>query len=441
MRYTDPRGVEWTASSEASAVLLTTAMTRYFTFRADALDAVDATLAADPDCPMGWVLRGYLLLLARKAELLEFAQDALRRAEALSAAATLRERLHMDALRAWCKARTMDAQRIWDKILEVTPHDLLALRVQHFHALFLGKPGHLARRAERTLKDWSDGIPGAGFALSTACMGLEEVDVFDEAERVGRRAAELEPDDLWALHSVAHVFEAEGRLDEGIAWMALPAAYWDGRGAMRHHLQWHEALFLYESGALEHTLDYYDTHLSPQESIGYLEMSNCAALLCRLEAAGLPCGERWDGLARKTEPLMMSRGLTFSDIHALIVFALAGEGEHLARLSASIAGYTAATDTYDSQAANAIAVPVSKALGAAQAGDAARAVETLRAAKPEFVRMGGSNAQRDLLDILLVDLARKAGKTDLALEEAERYLDVRPHSVPMRARYRELLEQ
>ena len=47
-------------------------------------------------------------------------------------------------------------------------------------------------------------------------MGLEEVGEYDRAERIGKRGAELEPNDLWSIHSVAHVLESEGPRFESV---------------------------------------------------------------------------------------------------------------------------------------------------------------------------------------------------------------------------------
>lgn len=431
--FSDPRGVRWTASSQTSGNQLIAAMHRYFCFYRDALDKVDALLVDDPDCAIGWVLRGYLLMFARKAELIPEAQDALARASLLAPAVLPHESKHIRALAAWCDADSMRAQRIWDDILLDVPHDLLALRVQHFNTLFLGRPDLMGQHAIRALKSWSDDIPGAGFAWSTACMGLEEVGEFRSAEALGRKANALEPDDLWSLHSVAHVFEAEGRLDEGLAWMDRPGTLWEGRGSMRHHLWWHEALFLYENGAYDQVLDYYDTRLAVEEAFSYLELSNSASLLCRLEAAGVSCGARWSDLAKRTAPLLPSRGLTFSDVHALIVFAFAEDGPHLVRLAGAIQDYAASTDTFDGGASKAIGVPIAKALAARAKGDSKKAATLLHNARPNFSQMGGSNAQRDILDILMVDLALAADDKKLAQSALNSYLDVRPHSVPMRA--------
>lgn len=434
MLLNDARGVSWTASSAASGQKLFEAIGGYLTFRSNTLSIVDELVDEDPDCPMAWVLRGYLLLFARSAALVPDAHAALVHAEALGRSATPRERLHINALEAWIAADPLKAQMLWSNIISDSPHDLLALRVQHFNAIFLGRSKNLARLARRTLSDWSDDVPGAGFAWSTACMGLEEVGEFTEAERIGRQGSELEPDDLWAVHSVAHVMEAEGRLDDGLEWMKRPDSFWAGRGPMRHHLWWHEALFMYEAGDYDRVLDYYDACIAPKERISYMEMSNASSLLLRLESAGVACGERWNSLAEETMHLIDSRGLTFSDVHLLLVYGMADDTERFGNLSQSIADYSL-IGTYDAEAADRVARPLAAVFKARASHNFELAANTLYDVRANFVHMGGSNAQRDALEILLVDCAVTAGKTDMARDLVEQYLSVRPESVPMRQQF------
>ncbi len=439
MRVRDPRGVEWTLGVEASAARLFTAMHSYFTFRADTIDQLEKLLQDDPEVPAGWVLLGYLLLFSRTGSNMPAAAEAHARAEKLSRAATLAERLHVSALKAWLDADALGAQRIWDAILTVTPHDLLAMRVQHFTAMMLGRPDYLRSLAGRSLAGWDDTIPGAGFVYGMACMGLEEAGEYARAEALGRRGAVLEPDDLWSVHSVAHVMEAEGRLSEGLNWMERPASFWEGRGPMRHHLLWHEALFIYEAGRYDCALDYYDRWLAPEGMPDYLAMSDCVSFLLRLEAAGVDCGDRWNDLVEAgQEDLVGDRVLTFKDVHTLFVLAMAEDGATLRRLSASLAGYAKAKGSFDAEAAGRIAVPLAEALTARLAGDAARATDRLLAARFAFPHMGGSKAQRDVLDIYLIDCAIASGDAALSRRLLHEYLDLRPGSIPMQARLSEL---
>ena len=216
--------------------------------------------------------------------------------------------------------------------------------------------------------------------------------------------------------------------------MERPASFWDGRGPMRHHLLWHEALFIYEAGHYDRALDYYDWRLAPQGVPGYLEMSDCASFLLRLEAAGVVCGDRWNDLAEASLHLVDDRILTFNDVHILFVLAMADDGAGLRRLSTSLACHAEAGQSFDAEAAGLIAVPLAEALTARMAGDVALATDRLLAARFAFPRMGGSNAQRDVLDIYLIDCAIASGDTALSRRLLHEYLDLRPDSVPMQAR-------
>ena len=424
--------------AEASAPGLFAAMHGYFTFRSDTIDQLDRLLKDDPEVLAGWVLRGYLLMFSRTGSNLPAAEQAHARAAALSRVATPTERLHVDALKAWLDADALGAQRIWDAILTVEPLDLLAIRVQHFTAMMMGRPDYLRSLAGRSLAHWSDETPGAGFVYGMACMGLEEVGEYARAEALGRRGAELEPDDLWSVHSVAHVMEAQGRLSEGLDWMKRPDSFWEGRGPMQHHLMWHEALFLYEAGRYDGALEYFDRWLAPEGSPDYLAMSDCVSFLVRLEAAGVVCGDRWDFLAQACRDMVDDRILTFKDVHTLLLLAMAQDGAGLRRLAASISGYADAKGSFDAEAAGKIAVPLAEALNARMAGDAAGASDRLLEARFAFPHMGGSKAQRDVLDIYLIDCAIASGNAALSRRLLREYLDIRPGSVPMQDRLAEL---
>ncbi len=433
-RRTDVRGLPWTAASDQSAARLFAAMDHYFTFRADAMDRLDELLADDPDCPGAWVVKGYLFLFGRSASLTAKAIDAHDKAAQLAPSASPRERLHIDALKAWAEGDLLRAQRIWDAIVTEHPLDLLALRVQHFNAMFFGRPDYLRSTITRALGDWTDQVPGAGFVYGMACMALEETGDFERAEQIGRRGVELEADDLWCVHSVAHIMEAQGRLDEGVDWMQRPDTFWYGRGPMRHHLWWHEALFLFETGAYDRVIDYYDTRLDTPAPLTYMEMTNSASLLMRLDAAGVSCGDRWVRLASRCQHFLGDRALTFIDIHVLLVLAMARDETALARLAEAITDYAANGNTFDRAAAGWIAVPIAKAMQNRLAGNAGQATNIILDARFHFPRMGGSNAQRDVLDILLIDCAIAANRTQTARRLLSEYLDLRPNSVPMRDR-------
>lgn len=430
-QYDDIRGLSSTASSEASAEALFLAIRHFMTYRSDTMDRLDAVIAMDPDCPAALILKGFLVLFARSLSRVSEAMHLHDRVAARAELLNPREGLHLQALGHWCRGDLRAAQAVLDSIVTDYPRDILALRIQHMNAIFFGSPDILRATISRALGDWDDDVPGAGFVYGMACMGLEEVGEYRRAEDLGKRGVRLEPDDLWSVHSVAHVMEAEGRLDDGIAWMRRPDSYWEGRSPMRHHLWWHEAVFLYEAADYDRLLAYYDDRLLPTGKPGYLEMSNSASLLFRLEAAGVSCGERWNSLVESCAHLAEDRALTFSDVHMLVALGMAERGSALERLAMDLSDYAGRDGSFDQEAAFRISLPVAKAMRGRLAGNFNTATEALLGARMDFAYMGGSIAQRDMLDILLLDSARRAGRTRLARRLLNEYRDRRPASVPM----------
>jgi hypothetical protein len=62
-------------------------------------------------------------------------------------------------------------------------------------------------------------------------------------------------------------------------------------------------------------------------------------------------------------------------------------------------------------------------------GDFAEAVAALQPIRYEVWRIGGSNAQRDIVDWTLTEAALRAGMREVALSLAYERLDARPRSV------------
>ena len=431
-QFEDIRGVSWTAASETIAQELFTTIEHFLTYRADTMHRLDAILEADPECPAAWVLKGFLFISARSLSQRPKALNSHSRAVSVSRSGNPRELLHANALKSWAQGDLRGAQLVFDAIATEYPHDLLALRLQHVNAIFFGRPDVLRTTVTRGLSGWDDTIPGAGIVYGMVCMGLEEVGEYDRAERLGKRGVELEPHDLWGIHSVAHVLEAQGRLTDGIQWMQRPDGYWDGRNVMRHHLWWHEGLFMFDAADYDSTLAYYDDRLAPGAvRPGYLEMSNCASLLFRLEVAGQACGERWNTLVESCRHLAEDRALTFSDVHMIVALTMAEEGTALDRLAKDLTNYASSGRTFDQEASARISVPLATAMKARLSGDAQGATDTLLDARFDFQYMGGSVAQRDMLDVLLIDCALVAGRQRLAHRLLSEYRDARPHSVPM----------
>lgn len=141
-------------------------------------------------------------------------------------------------------------------------------------------------------------MPGYSAVLGMRAFGLEEAGHYEEAERIGRRAVDLDPEDTWAIHSVAHVLEMQGRHQEGIEWIDRNADEWDGKiHSFANHVWWHKALYHLELGQYEEVLSLYDNRFYSELSDDGLDIANASSMLMRLRLAGIDVSDRFEHLA------------------------------------------------------------------------------------------------------------------------------------------------
>ena len=112
----------------------------------------------------------------------------------------------------------------------------------------LGDASGMLASSARILDRWSPSGAGYGFLLGCHAFALEELGHFEAAERIGRRAVEIEPADAWGLHAVGHVYEMQGRTGQGIAWLEAARPAWSRCNNFTFHIAWHLALFQLERG-------------------------------------------------------------------------------------------------------------------------------------------------------------------------------------------------
>lgn len=422
----DDLDLEVATSSQACAAALSAAREAHLGFRVDAARHVNAAIAADPDCVLAQVMKGYMAMLLSNAAVLGAADQRIAAARRSAAGATPRERLHLAALEAWRAGRNAAAIAAWEAILAEHPRDLTALRLAHFTYFWnAGDAAAMRASVERVLPQWPDGTPGQGWVLGMHGFACEETGDLMLGERQSRRAIEAAPADLWAVHGLAHVMEMQGRHAEGAAWIAAADAALDGATNFRFHLAWHRALFLLEGGARESMLDVYDGRVrdlaSPlvqgQPDL-YIDVQNAASLLLRLELLGIDVGDRWNELADKAEKRIGDHLVPFTLPHWMMALAAAERWQSCDALADAMRAHGARADAEDAAVVGGIALPAAEAVRAHRRGEYAAAVAALMPVRHDLARLGGSHAQRDILWQILVDSARRAGEAGLARDLA-----------------------
>jgi hypothetical protein len=349
---------------------------------------------ADPSFVAAHQLEAWLLLCSRDARDFRSVGEVLERLDGLPM--TAQELMHAEAIAATAGGDYARGARLIDGIVEEYPRDLVALVAGQVFDYFIGDLAALLRRTALALPRWSSADPGYHAMLSLHAFALEESGSYEEAERAAHRALALEPHDVRAHHVVTHVLEMQGRAEEGIRWMGARTAFWSGAGAASTHLWWHLALHQLELGRVRLALEVYDRRMQGR---GLSERIDASALLWRMHLAGHDVGARFAPLAEAWAPYAEDAHCAFNDIHAMMAFAGAGHWQDAARLLAAQERRVALRGGANYDMTRLVGLPASRALAAYGRGDYAAAETVLRALPPVAHRIGGSHAQRDILQL------------------------------------------
>ena len=424
----DAQGHDLTSATAEAANSIDAAVRAYALAYGDPMGHFDAALAAAPDCAMAELGKAWLLAMSNDPAGVMTARTAVERIRSLPM--NERERTHLAALAYAAAGHWASAATVFDRHQMRYPFDLMAHQTVMRLEGFLGRFHLTAGRTARALPLWSQDQPGYGILYSFYGFGLEELGDYARAEDVSRRAAELEPHGYWPHHAVSHVLEMTGRPGKGLEWMSEREPLWSGKdNTNRVHIHWHKALFHVELGAYEAALALLDGPIRATLRPVGTNLCNATALLWRLEMSGVEPGERWQDYARLWQGRANGATSVFNDIHSALTMLKAGDADGFTRLRAGMVE-TASAGTEQSPTWRDVGLPIVDGLREFTRGAYTQAVEQMLPARFSFARMGGSHAQRDIVDWTLTEAALRAGHRDVAVALANERLAHRPGSVP-----------
>ncbi|UCV20033.1 tetratricopeptide repeat protein [Ferribacterium limneticum] len=421
----DDLNLSYSGASAESLGHFRRALRQFQCYIEDPVASVDAAINASPEFVMGHILKAYLHLLGTEPAAIPVARACL--AATVGLPANTRERGHIDAVAQMLDGQWRRAGRLLEDVSIDHPHDILALQAGHLADFYVGNSRLLRDRIARALPAWSPDLPGYHALLAMHAFGLEETADYTRAEAQGRAAVELEPRDGWAQHAVAHVMEMQCRTHDGIAWMRADPAAWSTDSFFKVHLWWHLALFHLELGEIDEVLALFDGPIHGERSTMVLDMIDASALLWRLHLRGVDLGQRWSTLADGWQPLATAGTYAFNDVHAVMAFVGARRPEAIAEVLQTQEAVLLGND--DNEAfTREVGHPLTLALKAFGQGAYGDTVRLLRPLREIAHRFGGSHAQRDLLDLTLIEAALRTGQHNLATALCAERLPARGHS-------------
>jgi hypothetical protein len=306
-------------------------------------------------------------------------------------------------------------------VLSEFPRDAVALQFAHSVDYVRGEVASLKSRIAAALPAWSSATPGYHAVLAMLAFGLEENGEYGRAQDIALQALALEPLNVRAHHTCAHVLEMQGRAAEGARWMQARRKYWATESPMATHQWWHFGLFRIGAGDVDGALAIYDARLAanpgapPEAPSATSDLIDASALLWRLQlrgrdisAQGLDLSGRWTDLARRWAPRATDAYCAFNDMHAMMAFAGAERWDLARTLLAAQARRILQRGT-NSAMTRLVGLPASRALLAFGRGQYAAAEKLLAELPPIAHRIGGSQAQRDVLDLTLAAAQLRQG--------------------------------
>jgi hypothetical protein len=153
-------------------------------------------------------------------------------------------------------------------------------------------------------------------------------------------------------------------------------------------------------------------------------------LLARLEIAGIDVGPRWQDLGRHLAARAHDTVLPFLTLQYLYGLARAGRPEAETLLE-SVRRCAAGASPFTREVWQEAALPGCEGLYAYAHGDYAGAFGHLARSVPRMREVGGSHAQRDLFEQILLDAAVKSGRLAAAQQMLELRRAADPHGVPV----------
>ena len=343
------------------------------------------------------------------------ARAAMAKAEQLAAHSSAREQSHIAAMGRLIAGDSAGALAAMREHADEHPRDVMVIQPCTSVFGLIGFSGVAGREAEQLAflnrlaphydNDW-------WFNTAYAFAQCEVGQVAKSIDTIERSLA-VNPNSAHGAHVRAHIYYENGETDAGYRYMATWRDSYDKRAPLHCHISWHVALWAMEQGDLKRAWEIVEHDVLPGEAWGppLNVLTDAASFLMRAELNGeARRPELWRRVSDYALEIFPNPGIAFADVHAALAHAIAGETTALERIIKDAKG-----------PAGDVVSELSDAFRAFAAQSWAEAVALLTPAMSEHERIGGSRAQRDLLEFMYVGALLRLGKAD----EAQRFLAIR----------------
>jgi tetratricopeptide (TPR) repeat protein len=390
-----------------------------------AAEAFDRALAADAEFALAHVARARVHSFYQQGEAAR--KEAAAARELVARRGTERERGHVETLALAVEGNLPAALSSALRHLESFPRDavVMSLPLGAFGLFaFSGMADHdrarqelCERHAPHYGEDW--------WFLSNYGWAMTENGEVAKGRAMTERAFDMRRTNAYAAHALLHAMFEGGSVADADALVTQWIGGYDRSGILYGHIYWHQALGALEVGDASKALSIYEKILQPSVTVAppLNAMSDCASLLWRLLAYGhaVPAN-LWADAEAYAKAQFPKSSVPFVEMHmALLAAATYNQAalEERLRVIEQRLG--------DGKLAAGPVVPqICRAMNAFADEDFRTCVTLLEPVLDDVVRIGGSHAQREIIEDTFIVALIRSGE----LPRAQTLLDHRLHRRP-----------
>ena len=350
------------------------------------------------------------------------AKETAGLARSLATGATRRETQHVEAIAVMAEGDGPRSFALMRDHLAVFPRDALILSGADRYLFYSG--GEDRQRLQFELLDaFADDYDDDWWFPGQLGFALGECGHYDKAVDAARRSLALNPKNLWAAHTLAHVYADTKDDEQGAGFLGPWLGEFDPRAPMFGHTSWHLALFELGRGRHARAMEIYLTAVRPAVCKHRSTLNNSASFLWRCMVYGYaPSAGQWDELQPLAGAIAGPAQGEWDGMNAALAFAGAGNEAGKDRLAAGLRklgedGRAMAVE---------VGLPLVEGAWAFARADYAGAIRWMAPAIGRIDGVGGSNAQHEVFWDALIEAYLRTGRFAEAETLQRSRLDPRP---------------
>jgi tetratricopeptide (TPR) repeat protein len=400
--FQDRYGLTLTTSSKTAVESYIVGIDRFLSAEPGADTSLAQALDADESFAAAYAS---LAIVQQFQGLTAAAKQSAARGHACMAGISRRERRYVEVIAMFVEGGGPRLLPLVHEHLGEFPRDAVLLFLRGFLNARSGSADwqqeqfdYLAQLAPRYGDDW--------FFLGQYAFAHHALNRFEESRRLAEQSLARHPRCGHAVHSLAHVFYETNDHAAGGAFLHGWMANYDRGGPMHCHLAWHQALFELAMGSYTRVMELYERAIHPDVARTRTSMYDAASLLWRCQIYdcardALP----WPAVGELAAQMTAQPGMAFIDANAALALAATRDEPAFGRLVDGLR----ALDAQGHPTAGCVVLPLVRGIWAFAQGAYNEAIAWIEPVADQIVRIGGSNAQREVFEDTLLEAYLRAG--------------------------------